>query len=92
MASLEIGQDNKSISYMNLSKTGTQAKNTKHTDDCSIKHTFGSQPWLDKQSNWLVAITRFCVPLHSVPIISEMNNAIRILSTRPPTDVVLAET
>ena len=87
MASLEIGQSNKSISYMNLSKTGTRYKNEDHGDECSIKHTFGSRPWLDKQSDWLVCITRFCVPLHSIPIIDAMPDAIQILALRADKDL-----
>jgi hypothetical protein len=89
MASLEIGQSNKSISYMNLSKTGTRYKNEDHGDECSIKHTFGSRPWLDKQSDWLVCITRFCVPLHSIPIIAAMPDAIQILALREDQNLAL---
>ena len=78
MATLEIGSKDKTISYLNMVKTGARYKNENHSDVCEIKQSFGNSPWLSRQSDYYISISRFCVPLHSVPIIAAMPNAITV--------------
>ena len=78
MGSIEVGQPNKHLSYLNLSKTGLTYKNEGHQDFCEITMDFANSPWLQKQSDYLMSISRFTVPLHEVPIIDTMPAAIEV--------------
>jgi hypothetical protein len=64
-----------------------QYRNDVINDTCTITQTFGNTPWLQNQKEYYVAISRFCVPLHSVPIIAAMPAAIEIW-TMPPDDTL----
>ena len=78
MASLEIGNKTSTISYLNMVRSGIKYRSQDHSDVCEIKQEFGNSPWLTKQSDYYIAISRFCVPLHSVPIIAAMEDAIQV--------------
>ena len=78
MASLEVGNKNTTISYLNMVKSGTKYRSTEHDDRCEIKQEFGNSPWLSKQSDYYIAISRFCVPLSGLPIIAAMRDAIQV--------------
>ena len=68
----EIGVPGKTIHYINLHKEGTSVGEL-----CNVDEQWTS-PLLNKQSDYLVAISRFEVPMNRVPINREIKNAVRI--------------
>ena len=70
MASVEIGTPSKSIVYLNLSKSGIEHSNDA-TEYCSVTMSFQDFPLVDKQSDYICAVTRFCVPLQQIPIVTQ---------------------
>ena len=68
----EIGTKNKTIKYINIHKEGLTAEDTIDVDNR------WTTPILDKQSDYLVAISRFEVPLNRVPVTAQMDNCIEI--------------
>jgi len=78
MGTIELGKPNKHLSYLNLSKSGIHYRNEDHKDYCDITMDFSNSPWLQKQSDYLMSIPRFTVPLHEIPIIDSMPGAIQI--------------
>ena len=69
--SLELGGKSKSIRYLNLTKSGVESSNRKEdTQECMSVIKFRNTPFLEDQSNYLVAVTRFSVPLVEVPTIA----------------------
>ena len=70
--SVEVGVPGKTIHYLNLHKEGT----TEGTF-CEVDENWNGKI-LDKQDDYLVAISRFEVPMNRVPINRELKNAIEI--------------
>ena len=70
--SVLIGIPSRSIRYLNIHKEG---KN--NTEECSVDARWTS-PLLEKQDNYLVAITRFEVPMNRVPITQALTDCIEI--------------
>ena len=68
----EIGTKNKTIKYINIHKEGTTSEDTIDVDNR------WTTPILEKQSDYLVAISRFEVPLNRVPVTMQMKNCIEI--------------
>ena len=66
----EVGTKNKTIKYINIHKEGILSEDTIDVDNR------WDSPMLDKQSDYLVAITRFEVPLNRVPVTMQMKNCI----------------
>jgi hypothetical protein len=73
--SIELGGTDKNISYLNLTKSGKEASNDE-AETCSVTLNFNT-PWLDKQDDYLCAVTRFSVPLSQVPTIKGMSFEVR---------------
>ena len=70
--SLELGGQSKTIQYLNLTKSGQEASNDPNaTENCSVSVKFHNSPFLEDQSKYLCAVTRFSVPLVEVPTIKE---------------------
>ena len=72
MASIEVGSKSKSIQYLSVSKSASA-----HGEFCSTDDRW-SNPILHKQDDYLVALSRFEVPLTRVPITAAMDNCIQI--------------
>ena len=72
MATLEIGTPAKSVRYINVHQEGKS-----EGQFCSVDSRWSS-PQLDKQSDYLVAISRFEVPLNRIPVTAKMDNCIQI--------------
>ena len=72
MASLEIGSQSKSIQYISITKESTGGEDFCNTDDR------WSNPILNRQSDYLVALSRFEIPLNRVPITKKMDGCIQI--------------
>ena len=70
--SVELGNKSKTVKYLNIHKEGRTAE-----DFIAIDNRWTS-PILDKQSDYLVAISRFEVPLNRVPVTQKMENCIQI--------------
>lgn len=70
--SVLIGIPSRSIRYLNIHKEG---KN--NNEECSVDARWTS-PLVEKQDNYLVAITRFEVPMNRVPITQELTDCIEI--------------
>ena len=70
--SVEIGIPSRSIRYLNIHKEGKS-----NSEQCSVDARW-SMPLLEKQDNYLVAITRFEVPMNRVPITQQLTNCISI--------------
>ena len=71
--SLELGGQSKTIQYLNLTKAGKEASNDPNeTQNCSVSLKFSNQPFVEDQSKYLCAVTRFSVPLVEVPTIKSM--------------------
>lgn len=68
----EVGVPGKSIQYLNLHREGT-----KQDSFCSVDEQW-SGPLVTKQSDYLVAISRFEVPMNRMPITREIKNAVEI--------------
>ena len=68
----EVGIPSKTIRYINVHKEGLR-----DTDTISIDNRW-TTPQLEKQSDYLVAISRFEVPLNRVPVTAKMDNCIEI--------------
>lgn len=70
--SVELGNKSKTVKYLNIHKEG-------HTglDYISVDNRWAS-PILEKQSDYLVAISRFEVPLNRVAVTAKMENCIEI--------------
>lgn len=81
--SVEIGVPSKTISYLNLTK---EYKND--GDKCSIDERW-STPIIDKQDNYMCAVTRFEVPCNLVPVTQRMPNAIQIYRYNDDNQVIL---
>ena len=65
---MSVSLDNKRIVYLNLSKTGRESLNSADSQEfCEVKLSFRDSPLLDKQDDYVVAATRFGVPLSEVP-------------------------
>jgi len=69
--SIEIGSHSKSIQYLSIHKEATNDSFVS-TDDR------WSTPILQKQDDYLVALSRFEVPMNLVPITNKMENCIQI--------------
>ena len=68
--SLELGGQSKTIQYLNLTKAGRESSNDPNdTENCSVSLKFHNQPFVEDQSKYLCAVTRFSVPLVEVPTI-----------------------
>ena len=68
--SIELG--GKNITYLNLSQTGRESDNNGPTDQtCSVKLDFRDSPLLDKQDDYICAVTRFSIPLSEIPTINQ---------------------
>ena len=60
----------KNITYLNLSKTGRESDNAGPTDQtCTVKLDFRDSALLDKQDDYICAVTRFSIPLSEIPTI-----------------------
>ena len=70
--STEVGVPGKTIHYLNLHKEGTSSNSF-----CEVNENWNGKI-LDKQSDYLVAISRFEVPMNRVPINREIKNAVEI--------------
>ena len=70
--SVLIGIPSRSIRYLNIHKEGKD-----NTENCSVDARWTS-PLVEKQDNYLVAITRFEVPMNRVPITQALTNCIEI--------------
>ena len=70
--SVELGVPSRSIRYLNINREGVNKNDT-----CSVDSRW-SNPLLDKQDEYLVAITRFEVPLNRIPVTQKMDNCIEI--------------
>ena len=70
--SVEVGNKSKTIKYINIHKEGES-----QNDFIAVDERWNA-PILDKQDEYLVAISRFEVPLNRVPITAEMKNCIQI--------------
>ena len=70
--SVELGVPSRSIRYLNIHREGRQSDDT-----CNVDSRW-SNPLLDKQDHYLVAISRFEVPLNRVPVTQKMDNCIEI--------------
>lgn len=68
----EVGVPGKNILYLNLHQEGTSADST-----CSVNELW-SGPLLKRQSDYLVAISRFEVPMNRVAITKQVHNAVEI--------------
>ena len=71
--SLELGGKDKSILYLNLIKSGEESLNDPvATHKCTVSANFAQclKPFVQDQSKYLCAVTRFSVPLVEVPIIN----------------------
>ena len=69
---MSVSLDNKRIVYLNLSKTGRESLNSADSQEfCEVKLSFRDSPLLDKQDDYVVAATRFGVPLSEVPTIQK---------------------
>ena len=71
--SLELGGKDKSILYLNLIKSGEESLNDPSvTHKCTVTANFAQclKPFVQDQSKYLCAVTRFSVPLIEVPIIN----------------------
>ena len=68
----EVGVPGKNIIYLNIHHEGTSANTT-----CKVNERW-TNALLDNQSDYLVAISRFEVPLNRVPITKHLDNAIEI--------------
>ena len=70
--SLELGGRNKSVKYLNLTKSGKESFNDpKQAETCSITYRTFNNPFLENQADHLCAVTRFSVPLTELPIIDQ---------------------
>ena len=69
--SIELGGTDKNISYLNLTKSGKEASNDE-AEKCTVTLNFNT-PWLDVQSDYLCAVTRFSVPMSQVPTIKDLS-------------------
>ena len=68
--SLELGGRSKSITYLNLTKSGMESSNdASATENCTVNIKFSNTPLLKDQSQYLCAVSRFSVPLVEVPTI-----------------------
>ena len=70
--SVEIGVPSKTIRYINIHQEGLA-----EDQFCSVDSRW-STPQLDKQSDYLVAISRFEVPMNRIPVTAKMDNCIEI--------------
>ena len=70
--SVEVGVPGKTIHYLNLHKEGTTSGTF-----CEVDENWNGKI-LDKQSDYLVAISRFEVPMNRVPINRALKNAVEI--------------
>ena len=68
----EVGVPGKNIIYLNIHHEGTTANET-----CSVNERW-AHSLLENQSEYLVAISRFEVPMNKVPITRELKGAIEI--------------
>ena len=84
MASLEIGSKSKSIQYLSVSKSAER-----HGEFCSTDDRW-SNPVIHKQNDYLVALSRFEVPLTRVPITAQMDNCIQIFKYKDEAVVLTA--
>ena len=71
--SAEIAVPGKTVRYLNLDETGALSGET----SCDVDSRW-TMPILDKQSEYLVAISRFEVPLNRIPMIAALENCIEI--------------
>ena len=81
----EIGTKNKTIKYINIHKEGLTAE-----DAIDVDNRWAT-PILDKQSDYLVAISRFEVPLNRVPVTAQMDNCIEIFRYNDDLDEIKEE-
>ena len=70
--SIELGSQSKSIQYISIHKESTDSETTCNTDNR------WSNPQLSKQSDYLVALSRFEIPLNKVPITKKMDNCLQV--------------
>ena len=70
--SVLLGVPSRSIRYLNIHREGTGNNET-----CDVDSQW-SNPILQKQDDYLVAITRFEVPMNRVPITQKLTNCIEI--------------
>ena len=68
----EVGVPGKNIIYLNIHHEGTS-----EGEKCSVNERW-TNALLDNQSDYLVAISRFEVPMNKVPITKQLNKAIEI--------------
>ena len=68
----EVGVPGKSIQYLNIHREGTKDQRF-----CSVDELW-TGPILQKQSDYLVAISRFEVPLNRMPITRAVPNTVEI--------------
>ena len=69
--SVELGDDDKNIVYVNMSKSGVETENSAATaQTCTVTIDFNDSAILEKENAYLVAVSRFSVPLSQVPIIN----------------------
>ncbi len=71
--SVELGTPGKTIRYLNLHETGKNDGDS----SCTIDSRW-SMPIIDKQSDYIVAISRFEVALNRIPMIAALNDCIPI--------------
>ena len=68
----EVGVPGKNLIYLNIHHEGTS-----EGEQCSVNERW-TNALLDNQSEYLVAISRFEVPMNKVPITKKLDNAITI--------------
>ena len=69
---MSVELSNRSVIYLNLSKTGKEHDNGGPTQQhCSVNLSFRDVPLLDDQSDFVCAISRFQCPLSEIPTIQE---------------------
>ena len=70
--SVEVGSKSKTIKYLNIHKEG------RTSDDYVGVDERWSSPLLQKQDDYLVALSRFEVPLNRVAVTAQMDNCIQV--------------
>ena len=70
--SVEVGSKSKTIKYLNIHKEGVS------NDDYIMVDERWPSAFLQHQDDYLVALSRFEVPLNRVPVTAEMKNCIQV--------------
>jgi len=68
--SVELGTEDKNVIYLNLNKSGQESSNNPNdTQYCTVSLHMNDVPLISRQDKYIVALTRFSVPLTEIPII-----------------------